>query len=215
MKTIIYLIRHGESVGNVNRICLGHTDLGLTDRGTKQAELTAKRLSDVTVSAVYSSDLIRAYNTAIPHANLRGITVKTSEELRELYFGEWENRAVAELISEYGDMFPVGWRQHFATFTPPCGENVQACAVRMERELKRLAAGHFGEHIIVVSHAAAIRALWGKILGLSPEEATSAISFPSNASYSVLEYDGDCDRLVPLSYSNDDHLAELVTVIPQ
>ncbi len=215
MKTTIYLIRHGESLGNVNRICLGHTDLGLTEKGTKQAELTAKRLSDVTVSAVYSSDLIRAYNTAMPHANLRELSIITSQELRELYFGEWENRGVAELISEYGDMFPVGWRQHFASFTPPGGENVQACAVRMERELKRLAFCHLGGQIIIVSHAAAIRALWGRILGLSPEEATSVISFPSNASYSVLEYDAEADRLIPISYSNDEHLAELVTVIPQ
>jgi broad specificity phosphatase PhoE len=215
MKTVIYLIRHGESLGNKNRICLGHTDLDLTERGFKQAELTAKQLSDVEISAIYSSDLIRAYNTALPNAEARGLEISTTQALRELYFGEWENRSVVDIIEEYGDMFPVGWRQHFASFTPPGGDSVQVCAERMDNELRALASCHIEEQIIVVSHAAAIRALWGRINCLSPEEASSAISFPSNASYSVIEFDGVADKLIPISYSNDEHLAELITVIPE
>ena len=67
-KTVIYLIRHGESEGNLKRICLGNTDLGLTEKGREQAEKTAKALSPVDIDAIYSSDLIRAVQTAEPHA---------------------------------------------------------------------------------------------------------------------------------------------------
>ena len=51
--TTIYIIRHGESVGNLNRICLGHTDLDLTDLGVEQAKKTADALSDLDFSAIY------------------------------------------------------------------------------------------------------------------------------------------------------------------
>ena len=78
--TRVYVIRHGESVGNLHRICLGHTDLDITDLGVKQAEKTAEALSDVDFAAIYASDLIRAVHTAEPHARMRGLEVRTSEE---------------------------------------------------------------------------------------------------------------------------------------
>ena len=74
--TKIYLIRHGESIGNLHRICLGHTDLDLTDLGLKQAKKTADALSDVNFAAIYSSDLIRAVHTAEPNAIKRSIRDK-------------------------------------------------------------------------------------------------------------------------------------------
>jgi broad specificity phosphatase PhoE len=78
--TRIYVIRHGESVGNLHRICLGHTDLDITELGVKQAEKTAEALSGVDFAAIYASDLIRAVHTAEPHAKMRGLDVHTSED---------------------------------------------------------------------------------------------------------------------------------------
>ena len=63
--TLIYIIRHGESLGNKNRKFLGHTDLDLTDLGYAQALKTAECLASVPFDRIYSSDLIRAYNTAL------------------------------------------------------------------------------------------------------------------------------------------------------
>lgn len=207
MKTTIYLIRHGESIGNFNKECLGHTDKDLTEFGFKQAESTAKALSWVSVCAVYSSDLIRAYNTAYPHANLRGLSVIASSSLRELYFGKWEGMKVEDIRREWGDMFEIGWRKNFGTFTAPLGESVQDCARRMYDAIIDIARGYPGGNIVIASHAAAIRALWGKINHLPPEDVCEAYPFPENASYSVIEYfDGD---LVPVSYSNSAHLSEL------
>ena len=209
--TKIYLVRHGESVGNLNRVCLGHTDLDLTDLGLKQAKCTADALSNVDFAAIYSSDLIRAVHTAHPHAKIRGLDVNTSEDFRELYFGEWENASVAYLKEVYHEEFMIGWRQNFGTFTAPDGESVVEMADRMVAGLKNIASKHKGQTILVTSHAAAIRALWGKISGFKPSEWADAFPFPTNASYSVLEYDGE--ELKPISYSNDSHLGELVTFI--
>lgn len=210
-KTTFYVIRHGESVGNLHRICLGHTDLDLTDLGLKQAQKTADALSEVEFSAIYSSDLQRAIHTAEPHASKRGLKISTSPDFRELYFGNWENASVLMLKEKFHEQFMIGWRQNFGTFTAPEGESVVAMADRMARGLEKIALEHPGETILLTSHAAAIRALWGKISGHVPSEWAEAYPFPTNASYSVLEYDGEC--LVPISYSNDSHLGELVTFI--
>ena len=209
--TRIYLIRHGESVGNLHRICLGHTDLDLTDLGREQAKKTAEALSEIDFAAIYSSDLQRAVHTAEPHAQKRGKPVAKSEFFRELYFGDWENASVLYLKEHHHEEFVIGWRQNFGTFTAPNGESVVDMAERMAVGLKNIVREHVGENILVASHAAAIRALWGKISGLEPHEWADAYPFPTNASYSVIEYDNGV--LKPVSYSNDSHLGELVTFI--
>lgn len=209
--TRIYLIRHGESVGNLHRICLGHTDLDLTDLGLKQAKKTAETLSDVVFAAIYSSDLIRAVHTAEPHAEKRGLEVIKNADFRELFFGEWENASVLYLKEHHHEEFMIGWRQNFGTFTAPNGESVVNMAERMAERIKNIACEHAGENVLVTSHAAAIRALWGKISGLEAHEWADAYPFPTNASYSIIEYKNG--ELKPISYSNDSHLGDLVTFI--
>ena len=209
--TTIYIVRHGESVGNFHRICLGHTNLDLTELGLEQAKKTAEALENVDFAGIYSSDLQRAVHTAEPHAKKRGLEINTSPDFRELYFGNWENASVPMLKEKFHEQFMIGWRQNFGTFTAPEGESVVAMAERMVSGLEKIAAFHLGKTILVTSHAAAIRALWGKISGYAPFEWAEAFPFPTNASYSVLEYDGVA--LKPVSYSNDSHLGELVTAI--
>ena len=210
-ETLIYIVRHGESVGNLHRICLGHTDLDLTELGMEQAKKTADALENVDFAAIYSSDLQRAVHTAEPHASRRNLAVNTSSDFRELYFGNWENASVLMLKEKFHEQFTIGWRQNFGTFTAPEGESVVDMADRMVSGLVKIASEHLGGVILVTSHAAAIRALWGKISGYAPSEWADAFPFPTNASYSVLKFDGEC--LTPVSYSNDEHLGELVTFI--
>ena len=189
--TKFYVVRHGESVGNLHRICLGHTDLDLTELGLMQAEKTADALSDVNFDAIYSSDLVRAVHTAEPHAIKRGLEINKNADFRELYFGNWENASVLMLKEKFHDEFMIGWRQNFGTFTAPEGESVVEMAQRMVEGVKNIAKEYPGETILITSHAAAIRALWGKISGYKPCEWAEAYPFPTNASYSVLEYNGE------------------------
>ena len=209
MKTLIYFVRHGQSYGNQHRIFLGHTDKDLTDMGRTQANKTAERLSDVDFCAIYSSDLLRAYNTALPHARLRGLQVRTDRRFRELYCGEWENLSVDDIIARYGELYTYSWVNEFGTFTLPGGESVQAGAERMYEAAVEAARKNEGGRILCASHAAVIRALFAKVMGIAPSEISEKLPYPSNASYSVLEYDGE--RLRVLSYSNDDHLAGFLT----
>jgi broad specificity phosphatase PhoE len=204
MKTKIFIQRHGESEGNANQLYLGHTDLPLTAVGLKQARLCAEYLKDEKIDAIYSSDLIRASHTAEPHARLRGMEVVLRRELRELNVGLWENRRIDDIIAEWGDEFLVGWRQNYGTFCPPGGEAVLDGGKRFFKELVRIAKAHPGEVVLIASHAAVIRASWGLVSNIPPEDMGRDTRFPTNASVTRIEFDGE--RLIPIEYSSDSHI---------
>lgn len=210
-KTTLYIVRHGESLGNQASRFLGHTDLDLSPKGYEQAALTAKELSTVHFDAIYSSDLIRAYNTALPHAKIREMDIITSEKLREIYAGKWEGMYAKDIIEQYGELFTVKWRREFGTFTIPGGESVFDAGKRFYDECLSIANRHQGLTVLITAHAAVIRSFWGIISGYQPSQFDEFIRFPSNASYSIAEYDGE--KITPVSYSNDSYMGELFTTV--
>ena len=206
----IIIIRHGESLGNLNHIMLGHTDIDLAPRGYAQAEACAEYLKGERIDAIYSSDLIRAYHTAEPHARLRNLPVITSKNLRECYVGEWENVALDEIVEKWPELFFEGWRKSFGTFRIPGGESVQEAASRFYQEVLKIARENLGGTVLIAAHAAVIRGFWGKITATPPEELATAFPYPTNASCSFVYFNGN--DLVPLEYSVDEHLSEIGTI---
>ena len=206
--TVILLVRHGESLGNARREFLGHTDKDLSELGYKQADATADYISEVKIDAVYSSDLIRAYNTALPHARMRNIDVIKSTELREVYAGEWEGKSVAYIIENYPFHYYDEWRGNFGECILPAGESIPNLASRIYNEVLRIAKDNLGKTVLIGCHAAAIRSFWGKIMKMPPELLATEIQFPTNASISVVYYNGV--DLIPGEYSHDKHILSLV-----
>ena len=84
--TRIILVRHGESLGNKNNLALGHTNLDLSPRGYEQVRATAEFLRDEKIDVIYSSDLLRAHNTAVPNAELHGLPINDCVKLRETFW---------------------------------------------------------------------------------------------------------------------------------
>ena len=136
-KTIkIILVRHGQSIGNQTRVFLGHTDLDLSDLGYKQAEVTADYLKNEKIDYIFSSDLIRAYNTALPHAKLRNMSVICNKNLREAYVGAWEGMNVDDIIVKWGrEMFVDQWKNNFGLFAFPDGESIKSAGERFYEEI--------------------------------------------------------------------------------
>ena len=209
-QTKIIIIRHGESLGNLNQIMLGHTDMDLAPRGFLQAEAAAEYLKDEKIDVIYSSDLVRARHTAEPHAKLRGLEVIPSEKLRECYVGEWENMALDEIVEKWPELFFEGWRKSFGTFRIPGGESVQEAALRFECEVKKIARENVGKTVLIAAHAAVIRGFWGRITKTPPELLASTYPYPTNASCSFVLYNGE--ELIPLAYSVDEHLSKIGTI---
>ena len=202
--TRILLVRHGESIGNLDGMYLGHTDLGLSPLGYEQADICAEFLKDEHFDYIYASTLSRAYDTAVPHAKIRGLEVIGDDELRELFLGDWEGKTLDYLKNEQKELFYEGWINNFGTFTVPGGESVLHLAERIYKKIEALAQKHVGKSILIATHAAAIRAFWGKACEIKPENLAASYQFPLNTSVSTIYYkDG---KFYPIEYSNNRHV---------
>ena len=204
-KTIVYIIRHGESIGNKNKILLGRTDLDLSELGYLQAEATKAELKDTKFDKIYSSPLKRAYNTALPHAKIRDLGVICVDDLMEIDLGEWENKSRDEIRATEKDRYDIDWTQNFGTFAFKGGESSIECGERFYRAMLEIVNDNPGKTILVAAHGAVIRSFWAKISAIMPEDIGAMLPYPTNASYSILEYsDG---AFTPIEYSIDKHLA--------
>lgn len=203
--TRIILIRHGESLGNANRTILGHTDLDLSPLGYSQANATAEHLKCEKIDVIYSSDLKRALNTALPHAKIRNMDVICSEKLREIYVGAWENMKIDDIIAKWGrEEYEDKWKNNFGTYKFPDGESVEQGGTRFYKEILRICHENKGKTVLIAAHAAVIRSCWAIISGISWQNLAKTYQFPTNASYSIAYFDGE--KISPDSYSNDSHL---------
>lgn len=206
--TKLIIVRHGQSIGNANRIFFGHTDLDLSEHGYLQVNATAEHLKSEKIDVIYSSDLIRAYNTAVPHAKMRNLEIKTSKNLREAYVGLWENQAKDDIIAKWGrEIFDIYWTDRFGTFVFPEGESIADAGKRFYSEILSICRENRGKTVLITAHAAVIRAFWGIISGISWKNIADIIPFSSNASYSIAYFDGE--KVIPGEYSIDNHLSEV------
>ena len=172
------LWRHGQTMWNVERRFQGQTDIPLDETGEAQAEYAARRLATLRPDAIFSSDLIRAANTAAPLARLTNLSVTPDKDLRERSGGDWEGLSDQEIAERY----PA----ERATWNPPNGEPTAAVADRVAGAFTRIAETlDSGQLAVVVSHGAALRLGMERLLGF-PDEAFGALGPLSNCSWSVL-----------------------------
>src|SRR5579871_6119870 len=101
MAATILLARHGETEWNVARRWQGHAESDLTDTGRAQALELASLVGESGISAIYSSDLRRAADTASIVADALGLTVRVDAELREVDVGEWSGLTSAEIEARF------------------------------------------------------------------------------------------------------------------
>ncbi len=157
----IYLVRHGETEGNVRRIIMGHSDAPLTAAGKEQARAVAKVLEGNPIDAIYASDLGRAVETAQIIADKRQLPINTSLAIREKHYGAHEGRLVNDYLAdmrETHDNLSRLSNDERKKFQYPDGvENDMAVADRIAAFLKKIAVMHRGKGVIVVSHGSAIR----------------------------------------------------------
>jgi broad specificity phosphatase PhoE len=201
--TKLIIIRHGESEANKLGVAAGWNDYPLTPLGVAQAEETAAHLAAEQIDVVCSSDLCRAYATAEANAKLHGLTVQAYPELRETYCGEWEGITFAELEARDPAAYE-NFRRFQLLHTFSGGENLWESGVRFYNKILEIAKENQGKTILIAAHGAVIRVFWALICGTPKEEATAKHDYASNASYSVVHFDGE--RFTPVEYSHDSHL---------
>lgn len=157
--TRVLAIRHGETAWNVDGRIQGQLDVPLNEMGRWQVHRLALAVSDERISAIYSSDLLRAYETA--EAVSRGCDrpIETDPGLRERGFGIFEGLSYDEINQRWPDL-AERWRKRDPDFAPEGGETLRQFSERGVSTVARLAARHPGETIAVVSHGGVMDMLY-------------------------------------------------------
>jgi probable phosphoglycerate mutase len=157
--TRIIAIRHGETTWNVDTRIQGHLDIPLNDTGHSQAERMALALKDNPITAIYASDLTRAWETAHYLGRALGLNVTREEGLRERGFGDFQGKTYAEIEASLPEQ-SQRWRKRDPEFAPPGGESLLALRSRVVETAERLAAQHPGELIALVGHGGVMDVLY-------------------------------------------------------
>ena len=140
----VWLVRHGETRWNEEHRFQGISDIELTDRGREQAKELAHRIGSREFDTVWSSDLVRAVETA---AIVFGDS-RIDGRLRELDFGDIDGLRWSDLSDEIREAL-----LEFRTFTAPNGESVAAMESRVTSFMDELEPG---DHVIV-THGGVVR----------------------------------------------------------
>ena len=149
--TTILLVRHGETDWNLHRRVQGQSDTPLNETGREQARALAQELAGEALDAAYSSDLVRAHETARIVAAEQGLEVTAIRDLRERHFGTWEGLTDQEIFARFPQAAKGGsWGD---------AETKEEMAQRVLDALQRIAAAHPGGHVLVVSHGGPLRSV--------------------------------------------------------
>lgn len=162
---LVHLIRHGETDWNVERRCQGFSDIELNATGRRQAEATARHLSNTKLDAIYSSTLKRAYETAQIIAQHHDAPVQATDALRELNQGEFEGLELTDLVANHGD-FLERWLREPADVRVPGGESLREMQNRAWPALEEIVEKHSDGNVVVVGHNLCNMALLCRIMNL-------------------------------------------------
>ena len=153
---LLYLARHGETDDNREPIRVqGFTDTPLNDRGRRQAAELAERVECLRLRSLWSSDLVRAHETAQIVGSRVGLDVRLDPRLREANRGRWEGRRFTEIQRECPYLY-AAWRRAGASFRFPGGESLQEQSERVSAALKQIRACS-ELPVLVVCHGGSIR----------------------------------------------------------
>jgi probable phosphoglycerate mutase len=156
----LILVRHGESVGNFENRLQGQAEYDLTELGRRQAVATGERLAELGTSAVYTSHLMRAYETAKAIGSRLGLEPQLLPDVSEYHFGELSGHTYAEIRERFGQTTSPNERVY------PGEEGREAFRERVTSAIWGVAAAHPGETVAVVSHGGPIALFCQTVLGL-------------------------------------------------
>jgi probable phosphoglycerate mutase len=164
MSTHVILLRHGETDWNAQRRIQGQTDTALNERGHEQSRVLVSATLGVQIDALYSSDLVRARDSAAYLAEARGLTVIPLPQLRERHLGMFQGVTGAEAQSRWPEEY-ARYRQRDLEQTLGDGESLRQLQRRVIKVCEELIARHHGEHIALLTHAGVIDILYRHALG--------------------------------------------------
>ena len=162
----IYLIRHGQVVGYDKFPAWGHTDIELTSIGVMQMERMAERLRLVALAGIYSSDLQRTSIGARLIATHHNVPIHSLEEMREIYFGDWEGMTFSQIRTGFPEELEKRQKDIVNFEAPGNGESVVVFSKRIMKAFESILSRHESGNIAIVAHAVVNRVILSHALGL-------------------------------------------------
>jgi len=212
LRTRLIFVRHAEALGNKTRRFHGWTNSGFTEKGHLQAKRVAERFKDVDIDVIFSSSLQRAFQTAKYIADIKGLQVITSENLREINGGDWEDVAWSELEQRWPDEYEA-WENRPHKLKMPNGESMEEFQDRLLGEIMSIIKANEGKNICIVTHGTAIRAMLCHFRSCTLEEMVN-VEWCDNTAITVIDYDDGVFTIV--TEGDSSHLGkDLGTIVNQ
>jgi alpha-ribazole phosphatase len=180
----LILIRHGETDWNTEGRWQGQADVALNATGWSQAQHIAHSLERAGITAVYSSDLQRARQTAQTLADAIGLPVFLDSHLREIHQGEWQGLLFSEIQRRYAQAYQ-DQRRDPLNFAPPGGEPVAQVRERVLAATQEIIRRHPDATVAVVSHGFVLAVLITQLRELPFAQVWDLI--PGNGEWVVVE----------------------------
>ena len=183
-----YLFRHGQTDWNKERRIQGHSNIPLNKTGQEQALKLREILSHLELDIIYSSDLDRAFETAVIGIGDADIKVEKDIRLREAHFGEAEGMLLGDIVSKFGE---DTWNK-FMTLDPddleisfPGGESRKSSIVRMRAVIDELRRDNKFERVGISTHGGVVRNLLASYLIESGKQGRFDIPIPNCVVYEL------------------------------
>ncbi|MDD5248865.1 MAG: histidine phosphatase family protein [Rhodocyclaceae bacterium] len=191
--TRLCIVRHGETDWNAARRIQGQTDIPLNAAGQAQAAATATGLAGYAFDAIYSSDLLRTWQTAQPIAAALGLGVNAAPGLRERHYGRMQGLTSAEAQQRFPALH-AAYAGRDPQHDLDGGETLADFAARIARTLAALAAAHAGQTLLLVAHGGVLDIVY-RIA--TARDLIAPRDFPiPNAGVNWIEYRDDAWHLV-------------------
>lgn len=196
----LYLVRHGQTSWNVAGRAQGHTDIPLDEVGQAQKKLLAQSFRCSFISRIYSSDLLRAKETAESIAASTGAPLELRRDLRERSFGDWEGQSFRD-VGDWTIEEAIRQGVPRVAVRPPGGESYRDLWERTSDFVRTIVDA--GEDAAVVSHGGTCSILMAHLAKGTPDSARS-FRFGNTAVYEISRRDDG--YFVIVRYNDTSHL---------
>ncbi|KVW97855.1 histidine phosphatase family protein [Thiobacillus denitrificans] len=210
LTTLICIIRHGETDWNVEKRIQGHTDVPLNEVGRAQALAMAFNAAHQRFAAIYSSDLVRAIETAQVLAQREGLEVTVLPQLRERHYGIFQGITAAEGAG----LYPAAHAHYVARdldYDFETGESLRRFAERVADGIDWLVRHHSGQTIAAVCHSGVLDVIYRRATG-RPLHTPRDFVIP-NCALNWFHFDGQGWHLD--AWADRHHLHEVLTESPE
>ena len=170
-KTEIFLIRHGETVWNSQLRMQGHSDSDLSSVGKVQIQALGQWMKNVPFNNIYSSDTLRAKQTAEAITQFSGHKLKIDRRLREKNLGVFEGLTTEEARERHPEIFHL-FKTAGSKYVIDEGESTQQLLDRALEIVDEILVNHSEERVLLVTHGGFVRVLMKHTLGLSLDSPT-------------------------------------------